>query len=92
MTEHVWEVGQLCTCEYQGCGSGIVYRVIGIDSEGRQASNTLLTIQPVLGVIASVDGKRKRTIGAGWCQPLTAHDLTIQYATFGRFLLEEMKR
>lgn len=90
MSDHKWETGQLCKCEYGGAGAGIVYRVLEVTKGYQNAVG--LKIEPVLGVIADRKGKKTRALAAGWCTPLSLEDLKNVYATFGHFILQEVRK
>jgi hypothetical protein len=88
---HTWKVGDLCKCEYNGTGAGIVYRVVEV-TKLAGCSALQLKIEPVLGVIAEAKGKKTRGLAAGWCMPLSLEDLKNTYASFGHFILTELTR
>lgn len=83
----------MCTCTYNGNGHGVIYRVTHVDNAGDvRPGYWQLTLVPVFAVIAKTKGRGKRTIGAGWCTPITLIDLASEYQKFGIFISEEAKR
>lgn len=82
---HKWRVDELCTCVYGEVGEGLIYRVIEVN--GNQ-----LKVKPVYGVIADTTHRKTRSIGAGWCTPLSLVDLATEYTRFGLFIANEAKR
>lgn len=82
--EHDWRVGELCTAVYDSVGEGLIYRVV--DVKGKQ-----LRVTPVFGVMASINRRKTRSLGAGWCTPLSLVDLANEYMKFGLFISNEAK-
>lgn len=82
--QHPWRVGDLCTAVYDNVGEGLIYRVIEVN--GGQ-----LKVRPTFGVIASTSGRKTRTMGKGWCKPLSLVDLATAYTKFGLFIAQEAK-
>ena len=91
VTEHKWTVGDLCETSYGGIGHGMIYRVAAISSRGN-GSVSVLKIVPIVGVLTDIEGRKPRSMGAGWCRPVTLVYLANEYAKFGEFIAEEARR
>lgn len=92
---HPWRVGDLCTAVYDNRGEGLIYRVMEvIDASSGQFDRTVaqLVVKPVYGVVADVKGRKTRTLGAGYCTPLSLVDLATEYTRFGLFISNEARR
>lgn len=93
---HRWSVGDLCTATYKNVGEGIIYRVIEVSTVNplnpSWPNSTVLKLKPIFGVIADVERRRTRELGAGWCTPLSLVDLGVRYMEFGTFIREEALR
>lgn len=88
--KHEWKVGDLCRCEYNGAGAGIIYRVLEV-SGSKHGSQ--LRIKPVIGIVADHKGKQTRGLNAGWCVPILPKDLYGYLDCLTEFIrLEEEKR
>lgn len=94
--KHPWRVGDLCTAVYDNRGEGLIYRVTevidGASSGQFDRAHVSLVVKPVYGVVADVKGRKTRTLGAGYCTPLSLIDLATEYTRFGLFISQEAKR
>lgn len=88
--KYKWKVGDLCTATYDGHGHGLIYRVIKVQPDRRY--EPVLTVEPVHGVVAKIEGRKKRELSAGWCKPLSLVDLATMYLEFGQFIESEAKK
>lgn len=88
--KHQWKVGDLCRCEYNGAGAGIIYRVVEVTA--RDPKNPQLRIKPVLGIVVEHKGKQTRGISAGWCQPVLPKDLFGYLDCLTEFIRMEEER
>jgi len=92
--EHVWQVGQLCTCAYNDVGPGILYRVTAVTQNTKFWGGTsILKLTPILGMLSpDFKGRRKRSLSSAHCQPQSLIDLASEYAKLGVFISDEAKR
>ena len=90
-SRHPWRVGELCTTVYDNLGEGVIYRVIDVKRLSRPDISPLLVILPTFGVIVDIDGKRPRTLDAGYCTPMSIVDLGTAYVNFGLFIAQEAR-
>lgn len=90
--QYNWQVGELCKAVYDNIGEGIIYRVTGVRKlEDRPTATVQLDLLPVFGAFADIKRRRKRSLGAGWCTPLSLVDLGHEYMQLGLFIQEEAK-
>lgn len=82
--KHPWRVGDLCTATYNDVGEGLIYRVL-------EVNGTQLKVKPVFGVIADTANRKTRSLGKGWCVPLSLIDLATEYTRFGLFIANEAR-
>jgi len=87
--EYRWHVGELCKAVYDNIGEGIIYRVRAI--EENTFGQTCLEVVPVFGCFANIKGRRKRSLGIGWCTPLSLVDLGNEYMRLASFIQDEAK-
>lgn len=89
--QHPWQPGELCTCTYGNVGKGIVYRVTKVDNTvTKWGLSCTLDLIPVHGVLADVGAHRpRRSMGAGYCTPLSLIELATEYAKLGNFIRDE---
>lgn len=90
---HPWRVGDLCTAVYDNRGEGLIYRVTRVDRLDDQLGrpHVTLVVKPIYGVVADVKGRKTRTLGAGYCSPLSLIDLATEYTRFGLFISQEAR-
>lgn len=69
MSNTTFNVGDLCTCQYDDRGGGLLYRVIEAYSNGQ------VKIKPVLGVLVSTRFRKTRTLHGNWCEKITRVEL-----------------
>lgn len=94
--KHPWREGDLCTAVYDNRGEGLIYRVMevidGVNTGQFDRRAVQLVVKPVYGVVADVKGRKTRTLGAGYCTPLSLVDLATEYTRFGLFISNEARR
>lgn len=87
--EYKWRVGELCKAVYDNIGEGIIYRVTAV--EENKHGQTCLEVLPVFGCFANIARRKKRSLGIGWCTPLSLVDLGNEYLKFGNFIKDEAR-
>lgn len=93
VVEHVPQVGDLCMCTYAGTGHGIIYRVASVGpTTASPYQHRMLVIVPVHGVIATLQGRGKRTIPVRYCKFVGLVELAAEYARLGTFIADEARR
>lgn len=86
--KHQWRVGDLCAV-IAGTGvEGLIYRVLEVIPRSR---GDAVKLMPVFGVITDIARRKVRTLGTGWCTPLSLVDLATEYTRFGLFIAQEAK-
>jgi hypothetical protein len=85
--KHVWQKGDVCTCEYQGIAGGVLYVVIDV-LDREEVGAEMLKIKPIYGLFQDIKGRKTRNIGAGWCTPRDLVALGCEYAKLGHFIAE----
>ena len=91
---HVWQKGDVCTCEYKGIAGGLLYVVVDVVTRGVHTGTgpgsftCELKIKPIYGLFQEVKGRQTRTIGSGWCKHYDLVQLGCEYAKFGHFIAE----
>ena len=85
---HVWVVGDVCTCEYEGIAGGLLYVVTEVfhDSVASIHLATSLKIKPIWGFFQDTKNRKTRTIGAVWCTPRSLIELGTEYVQLGHFI------
>jgi hypothetical protein len=83
MSNVTFAVGDLCTCEYDGRGGGLLYRVEETYLEGQ------IRIRPVIGVLVSTKNRKVRTLHGDWCQKITRVELASLTEELNDFVANE---
>lgn len=83
MSNVTFDVGDLCTCEYDDRGGGLLYRVEETYLEGQ------IKIKPVLGVLVSTKNRKTRTLHGDWCQKITRVELAALTEELNDFVANE---
>lgn len=103
--QHEWRVGDLCKATYNNIGEGLVYRVTkvdkretwpypGVQTPGHPPKQItyILTVKPVYGVLASIENRKTRKMGAMYCTYVSIADMGMEYMKFGNFIRDEALR
>lgn len=71
MSSAGFKPGDLVTCNYEGVGDGVVYRVVEVTGQ------YTIKVKPIFSCFPGMDVKKRKTrdIGAGWCTKLSLDDL-----------------
>ena len=75
--------GDLCTCQYDDRGGGLLYRVEESYLDG------VIMIKPVLGVLVNTKNRKTRTIHGDHCQKLTRVELAALTEELNDFVANE---
>lgn len=91
---HAWRIGDLCKAVYNNVGEGLLYRVLLVDtrSTGGGMKYTVLKVTPVYGVMASIERRKTRSLGADWCTYVSLTDLGTEYMRLGNFIRDQAMR
>lgn len=83
MSDVTFEVGDLCTCQYDDRGGGLLYKVEETYVDGT------VKIKPIHGVLVDTKNRKTRVLHGGWCQKITRVELANLVEQLNEFIAIE---